>query len=69
MSTDTAVADALPRPNYLNVRRSIQSWLLTTDHKRIGILYLISITVFFLVGGLFAALIRIELENPVTGRT
>ncbi len=64
MSTQIAEADALPRPNYLNVKRSILSWLLTTDHKRIGILYLISITVFFLAGGLFAALIRIELLTP-----
>src|SRR5262249_62216951 len=40
------------------------SWLLTTDHKRIAILYLISVTFFFFVGGIFASLIRIHLLTP-----
>ena len=40
------------------------SWLLTLDHKRIAILYLISITLFFLVGGAFATMIRLELATP-----
>src|SRR5579863_2273829 len=52
------------RPNYLNEEYGWKSWLFTTDHKRIAILYLISITVFFFVGGLFAALMRIELLTP-----
>ena len=43
-----------PAVNYLNNNYGIWSWLLTTDHKRIGILYLVSITVFFTVGGLAA---------------
>src|SRR3990172_4569994 len=51
-------------PNFYNVGYSIRSWLLTKDHKRIAILYLISITLFFLLGGLFAVLIRIELITP-----
>jgi hypothetical protein len=38
--------------------------LLTKDHKRIGILYLISVTIFFMIGGLFAAGIRTELLTP-----
>jgi cytochrome c oxidase subunit 1 len=50
--------------NYLNNGHSIASWLLTTDHKRIAILYLISVTVFFLVGGIAAGLIRLELTAP-----
>jgi cytochrome c oxidase subunit 1 len=50
--------------NYLNVRHSIASWLLTVDHKRICILYLVSITVFFIIGGLAATLIRLELITP-----
>lgn len=53
-----------PEENYLNVKYTWQSWLFTLDHKRIGILYLISITLFFLVGGLFAALVRLELFTP-----
>ncbi|MDR3765071.1 MAG: cbb3-type cytochrome c oxidase subunit I [Acidobacteriota bacterium] len=52
------------KTNYLNADYSIKSWLLTTDHKRIGLLYLASITVFFLLGGIFAMLIRLELLTP-----
>jgi cytochrome c oxidase subunit 1 len=52
------------RQNYLNVAYTIRSWLLTTDHKRIAILYLISITLFFFLGGLFAVFIRLELMTP-----
>jgi cytochrome c oxidase subunit 1 len=53
-----------PREHYLNVDYGIRSWLLTTDHKRIGILYMISITVMFFIGGIFATLIRLELMTP-----
>src|SRR5699024_9587028 len=52
-------------PSYLGEGYSIRSWLTTTDHKRIAILYAISITAFFFVGGLAAALIRLELATPV----
>jgi cytochrome c oxidase subunit I len=50
--------------NYLNYDHSIKSWLLTQDHKRIGMMYLATITVFFLLGGLFALLFRLELMTP-----
>jgi cytochrome c oxidase subunit I len=50
--------------NYLNVRHSVASWLLTVDHKRICVLYLVSITLFFVIGGLAATLIRLELITP-----
>jgi cytochrome c oxidase subunit 1 len=60
--TDVALTE--PRLHYLNVQHTVGSWLLTTDHKRIGILYLISITLFFLLGALFAGLIRLELLTP-----
>lgn len=50
--------------NYLNVERGIKSWLLTTDHKRIGILYLISVTGFFFIAGIFALIMRIHLVSP-----
>jgi cytochrome c oxidase subunit 1 len=53
-----------PREHYLNVDYGIRSWLLTTDHKRIGVLYMISITVMFFIGGLFATLIRLNLMTP-----
>ncbi len=50
--------------NYLNVKYGLTSWLFTVDHKRIAILYLISVTAMFVLGSLFAALIRIELLTP-----
>jgi len=55
---------AQPGTNYLNADYGIRSWLLTTDHKRIALLYLISITVFFALGGVFALLIRLALLTP-----
>ena len=58
------VAIAAERENYLNQEYGIRSWLLTTDHKRIALLYLISITFFFFIGGAFAGLIRLELLTP-----
>ena len=53
-----------PRETYLNVSYGVRSWLLTKDHKRIGLLYLASVTFFFFLGGLFALLIRLELLTP-----
>ena len=50
--------------NYLNVDYGIFSWLLTKDHKRIGILYMLSITAMFFIGGFFAMMMRIELLTP-----
>ncbi len=61
---DEAPARRLPESHYLNVAYGLKSWLLTTDHKRIGLLYLASITVFFLIGGLYATAIRLELLTP-----
>jgi cytochrome c oxidase subunit 1 len=50
--------------NYLNVEHGVRSWLLTVDHKRIALLYLVSITIMFLLGGVFAAMVRLELLTP-----
>ncbi len=58
------VAVTAERENYLNKEYGIRSWLLTTDHKRIALLYLASITFFFFIGGFFALLIRLELLTP-----
>jgi cytochrome c oxidase subunit I len=52
------------KKHYLNNGYSISSWLLTRDHKRIAILYLISVSFFFLLGGIYAAGIRLELLTP-----
>jgi cytochrome c oxidase subunit 1 len=50
--------------DYLNVSYGVKSWLLTTDHKRIGLLYMVSLTLMFFVGGLMAVLMRLELLTP-----
>src|SRR5688572_15519285 len=55
---------AAPRVTYLNATHTLASWLLTKDHKRIGILYLVVVTIAFFLGGLFATLIRLELATP-----
>ncbi len=61
----TAVpVDVTERETYLNSGYGIKSWLLTRDHKRIAILYLLSVTLFFFIGGFFALLIRLELLTP-----
>ncbi|HXX27761.1 MAG TPA: cytochrome c oxidase subunit I [Terriglobales bacterium] len=52
------------REHYLNTDYGIRSWLLATDHKRIALLYLVTITLFFFLGGFFALLIRLELLTP-----
>jgi cytochrome c oxidase subunit I len=50
--------------NYLNEKVGLLSWLFTTDHKRIAILYTFSITAFFFLGGFFALMMRLELLSP-----
>ncbi len=59
-----ATEHEFPKEHYLNASHGWKSWLLTTDHKRICILYLISVSVFFAIGGLYAGLIRLELVTP-----
>jgi cytochrome c oxidase subunit I len=56
----THTADGV-KLNYLNHEKGLWSWLSTVDHKRIGLMYFIAIMLFFLVGGIFALLIRLEL--------
>src|SRR6202451_3321089 len=58
------VTDYGERENYLNAGHGLRSWLLTVDHKRIALLYLMSITFFFFIGGVFALLIRLALLPP-----
>jgi cytochrome c oxidase subunit 1 len=60
----TVTANVMPEKHYLNDNYGIRSWLLTKDHKRIAVLYLASITVFFFIGGIYAALIRLQLLTP-----
>lgn len=55
-----------PKVNYLTNGSTLKSWLLTKDHKRIALMYLISISLFFLAGGAYAGIIRLELLTPST---
>lgn len=64
MAASVAESSFDGRVNYLNADYGIKSWLLTTDHKRIGLLYLVSITFFFLIGGSAAVLMRLNLIEP-----
>ena len=52
------------KQNYLNHPKGIMSWLLTLDHKRIGLMYLFSGILFFFLGGLLALVMRFELAAP-----
>jgi cytochrome c oxidase subunit 1 len=62
MSSSTV---SIPSNHYLNNGTTLKSWLLTKDHKRIGLLYLAAVTFFFMLGGAFAVAIRLELVTPV----
>lgn len=53
-----------PKQHYMNNGYGLKSWLLTKDHKRIALLYLFTVTAMFALGGIFAALIRMELITP-----
>ncbi|MCC7442980.1 MAG: cytochrome c oxidase subunit I [Bdellovibrionales bacterium] len=50
--------------NYLNHEKGLWSWLSTIDHKRIGVMYLFTVLVFFFIGGVAAMLVRAELFRP-----
>jgi len=59
----TATATESP-VNYLNHQSTVASWLLTKDHKRIGLMYMVVVTIAFIIGAFFAAMIRAELATP-----
>ncbi|MBC7993992.1 MAG: cytochrome c oxidase subunit I [Rhizobacter sp.] len=73
MASPTTTADAaIPQAkgadeNYLTHDKGFLSWILTLDHKRIGVMYLASVLAAFALGGFFALLVRTELITP--GRT
>ncbi|HAL17516.1 MAG TPA: cytochrome c oxidase subunit I [Anaerolineaceae bacterium] len=54
----------LDPPNYITATHGLKSWLLTRDHKRIALLYLIGVTFFFALGAIFAGMVRLELLTP-----
>src|SRR6476469_8063712 len=59
----TATAAESP-VNYLNHQSTVASWLLTKDHKRIGLMYMVVVTIAFIICAFFAAMIRAELATP-----
>ncbi|ATB28415.1 cbb3-type cytochrome c oxidase subunit I [Melittangium boletus] len=71
-SSAEAVPGAVPapdehhehHPSYLVDGTTVKSWLLTLDHKRIGVMYLIWVLLFFLIGGTYALVVRLELLTP-----
>ena len=67
LSTTATGHSAHLHGDYLDDPPGLRSWLTTVDHKRIGLMYLWSVTFFMIVGGLFAMLIRLEHLTP--GRT
>jgi len=59
------IGPSLPQAdNYLTHARGLRSWLFTLDHKRIAVMYLVGILGSFLLGGVFALLVRTELLSP-----
>src|SRR3954462_2320616 len=51
-------------PHVVPMRRGLGDWLTTPDHKKIGIMYMVTTFVFFLLGGLAALLVRVQLALP-----
>jgi cytochrome c oxidase subunit 1 len=69
MQTQDAIHPGIsgsPKLNYLTNGFTLKSWLLTKDHKRIAIMYLITVSMFFFAGGLYASAIRLELLTPAS---
>jgi cytochrome c oxidase subunit 1 len=70
MASPSIPADALVPPpkagsdNYLTHDKGFLSWALTLDHKRIGVMYLVSVLAAFALGGTFALILRTELLTP-----
>ncbi len=64
MATEVIAQAEESQVNYLTNGHTVKSWLLTLDHKRIGLLYLFAISIFFAIGGIYASLIRLELITP-----
>jgi heme/copper-type cytochrome/quinol oxidase subunit 1 len=64
MSAAAATSAALQTPPAESAPGGLYGWVATVDHKRIGILYLLTSLVFFIAGGVEALLMRIQLARP-----
>jgi cytochrome c oxidase subunit 1 len=63
-TADVAIPPGQAEDNYLVHDKGVLSWIFTLDHKRIGIMYLVSVLSAFALGGVFALLLRTELLTP-----
>ena len=63
-TVDRQQLEPAPRKTFWNCSTGFWSWAGTLDHKRIGIMYLVGVSVAFLCGGVFALLVRLHLWNP-----
>jgi hypothetical protein len=63
-TAESLVKTEKPGANYLTCECGVWNWLRTTDHKRIAILYLYAILLFFILAAFAAALMRIDLLTP-----
>jgi cytochrome c oxidase subunit 1 len=61
---ELAGAETSAPPNYLRADAGVLSWLLTTDHKRIGLMFYVLVVFGLVLGGVFALLLRTELLTP-----
>jgi len=64
MAHHPAQSEHAPEPDYIRAKKGIMSWLVTVDHKRLGLMYLASVMFFFMVAGILAIALRTELFTP-----
>ena len=69
VKVETQPPPGIPPEHYINTDYGWKSWLSTLDHKRIAILYLVSVTLMFFLGGLGALIVRLNLLSPQGGPT
>ena len=61
------MTNTTPDVHYLNCEKGFKSWFWTLDHKRLGLMYMWSVIAAFILGGIFALLVRMELMQPNMG--
>src|SRR5258708_3221841 len=64
VTTHVRIEDHRPAKNYLNETTGLWSWMSTVDHKRIGVMYLVATLSAFMIGGIFALVVRLALISP-----
>src|SRR5258707_10901641 len=64
MASTTSIAESLYKTEALPVPSKLHEWIVTVDHKRLGIMYIATSLIFFAVAGVLAALMRAQLAFP-----